>query len=96
MHVTPAICAQDGTPLGTPAMRAGFEGKSSEPRRNTMPHERSEAAGPEDFSPAEAPALRIVLLAPSQLRLARSHARNETISRLRGLAGADALPLNLR
>ena len=43
MHVTPAICAQDGTPLGTPAMRAGFEGKSSEPRRNTMLWRRSGA-----------------------------------------------------
>ena len=99
MHATPAKCASDGHPIPTPGLRRGSEAELSEPRRNTMTQRRRSGAGPDEFSPAEAPALRIVLLAPQQLRLAspaRTHARNETISRLRGLASADALPLNLR
>ena len=88
------------TPHSNPGFAAGFRGQiiGTPAKHNDHAPERR-GAGPGEFSPAEAPALRIDLLAPPQLRLAspaRTHARNETISRLRGLASADTLPLNLR
>ena len=76
------------TPHSNPGFAAGFRGQIiGTPAKHNDPAAKRREAGPHEFSPAEAPALRIVLLTPPQLRLAspaRTHARNENEIRFPG------------